>query len=142
MGRATPSSDCGGGGWLPAFPVALPSCPPPGFRFFPASVLLRSTKGPETCKKIPSLPWGQILVGLGTKMRTKSGLHRRGELRLIERAIVQGWPVPSEQRKKAADLAVEVIRDETANERETLTAIRVLVRMGQANREASSHGRV
>ncbi len=50
----------------------------------------------------------------------------RGELRLIERAIRQGWKTPPDKQQRAVDLAIETLRDETANTRERLAAMRVI----------------
>ncbi|KAA5540274.1 hypothetical protein FYK55_21855 [Roseiconus nitratireducens] len=60
-------------------------------------------------------------------MRTDSGLNRRGELRMVERAINQGWKTPPEQADRALRLAFEVLADDDASEREVLSAVRVVM---------------
>ncbi|WP_161604414.1 hypothetical protein [Roseiconus nitratireducens] len=45
---------------------------------------------------------------------------------MIERAINQGWETSPEQQERSLKLCYEVLHDDHATERETLTAIRVI----------------
>ncbi|WP_436716399.1 hypothetical protein U8335_02305 [Roseiconus lacunae] len=63
---------------------------------------------------------------------TNTGLHRRQELRFIERALRGGWGVTSEQRAIARDLADEVLDDDNAFDRERQAAERVLKLLGES----------
>lgn len=68
--------------------------------------------------------------------RTESGLRRRGELRQIQRAIVQGWNVSPEQREKAIALINSTLNDPNATSRETERAIaclRAIMNHGESN---------
>lgn len=58
--------------------------------------------------------------------RTESGLKRRGELRLIEQAIRNGWPVPADQKRQSVRLMLDTLEDKNASDREQRTALRVL----------------
>jgi len=53
-------------------------------------------------------------------------MKRRGELRMIERAINQGWPTPPAERERAIRLALDTLNDENATAREHSAAIRVV----------------
>ncbi|MDM4014686.1 hypothetical protein [Roseiconus lacunae] len=65
---------------------------------------------------------------------TNSGIHRRQELRFVERALRGGWNVTDEQRAIARDLADEVLDDDGAFERERQAAERVLSLLGELPR--------
>ncbi|MEO1530267.1 MAG: hypothetical protein AAFX06_33160 [Planctomycetota bacterium] len=69
-------------------------------------------------------------------MRSASGLHRRGELRFVERAVNQDWDMSEAERLKAVALCHEVLYDDDATERESLAAVRVILAMDRANTRA------
>ena len=51
-------------------------------------------------------------------------MKRRGELRMIQRAIVQGWDVPDDEISRAVELIRTTIEDPDATHREKLAACR------------------
>lgn len=67
-------------------------------------------------------------------MRTESGLNRRGELRMIERAANQGWNPSQEARDRAVKLAADTLSDPHATPREKLAATRAMLAMENDNR--------
>lgn len=68
-------------------------------------------------------------------------VKRRGELRMIQRAVVQGWKVPEPERSRAVDLVAETLADPTSTERERLAACRLAVLMERANQSDRQTGR-
>lgn len=48
----------------------------------------------------------------------------RGELRLIERAIKQGWPTSPEKQAESVELILATLRDPERTQREKATAMR------------------
>jgi hypothetical protein len=73
-------------------------------------------------------------MGLGKGLRMKL----RGELRMIERAIRQGWETPPAEQERALRLALSVVDDENATQREQLAALRVLDAIVQQQASAPS----
>ncbi len=64
-------------------------------------------------------------MGMGSPMK------RRGQLRMIERAIKQGWNTPPAERERAAELIAEILADPDATTRERLRACEVGIAMEQ-----------
>ncbi len=58
-------------------------------------------------------------------------LGRRGQLRMIQRAIEKGWNTPKAERIRAAELIAEILADENATTRERLRACEVGIAMEQ-----------
>ena len=53
-------------------------------------------------------------------------MKRRGELRMIQRAINQGWPTPPEEQRKAFELIMSTLGDDNATAREREAALKCL----------------
>ena len=70
-----------------------------------------------------------------------SDMKRRGELRMIERAVNQGWDVPDAERQRSIAFAAEVLDDPRATDREKLTACRVMIAMEGARFKAEKMAR-
>jgi hypothetical protein len=60
-------------------------------------------------------------------------MKRRGELKLIEQAIRQGWNITAKGRSDAIELVRDVLADSDATARESLRACSVAVQMAEAN---------
>lgn len=60
-------------------------------------------------------------------------MKRRGELKLIEQAIRQGWQITPKGREDALALVSEVIADDSASHRELLRACKAAIAMSEHN---------
>lgn len=60
-------------------------------------------------------------------------MQRRGELKLVQQAIRQGWDITPKGRVDAMALVREVLADDQASARERLRACSVALEMEQAN---------
>jgi hypothetical protein len=57
----------------------------------------------------------------------------RGELRMIERALKQGWDTPVEKQRESMELVFATLDDPNATSREQAAALRVLGAFIQAD---------
>ncbi len=62
-------------------------------------------------------------------------MKRRGELKLIQQALNNGWEITPKGRDDAMALVTEVLSDPNANHRETMRACKILVSMEAADIE-------
>ena len=53
-------------------------------------------------------------------------MKRRGQLRLIERSIRQGWDTPEDEQRRAWDFVQSVLDDPAATAREREAGLRVI----------------
>lgn len=60
-------------------------------------------------------------------------MRRRGELKLIQQAILQGWNITAKGRHDAIALLNEVLSDPHATPRERLRACKLAVTMNEAD---------
>ena len=60
-------------------------------------------------------------------------MKRRGELKLIEQAIRQGWNITAKGRDDALQLVREVLADSHATDRERLRACRTAIAMSESD---------
>ena len=63
-------------------------------------------------------------------------MKTRGELRLIEQAIRNGWAITPKGAADAMELVAAVLSDQMANDRERLRAAKIILLMESQNLES------
>ena len=62
-------------------------------------------------------------------------MKRRGELKLIQQALNNGWAITPQGVADALELVTEVLKDPLANDRERMRACKIVLLMERANIE-------
>ena len=64
-------------------------------------------------------------------------MKRRGELKLIQQALNNGWAITSKGAANAMELVTEVLNDPMANPRATMRAAKIVLLMESQNIEVA-----